>query len=79
MRAVFQRVGNLLLDLGNRPLVHQRADLDAGFEPVPTLRASMRALKAWHRRPSVRTLHIDAVGGQAVLARGGELRIDRDI
>ena len=72
----FERVGDVALLLGERAVVHQRADIGVG-EAGPDGECRGGLSEAAAEIVIDRPLDEEAVGGQAILARGHELCLDR--
>jgi len=71
-RAVTERIGYLFLDFLDGALVHQRTDLYVAGEAAAGAELLDATCESGAEAVIDRSLHIDAVGGEAVLAGGGE-------
>ena len=82
-RTAPQRIVDPRLCPGNGALVHQRADLDALLEAVANLQRRDPLSEGGAEVAIKSALHINAIGGQAILARsrefGGHGDLDRAI
>ena len=77
LRALRQRVRDVLLDLVHRRLVDQRARRDAALEAVADLELADRRRELVGERVVDAVLHVEAVGADAGLAGVAELGGDR--